>query len=208
MALQVVGAGLGRTGTHSLKLALETLLDGPTYHMMEVFSHRDHVPLWQAAIDGERPEWERIFDGYVATVDWPGAAFWRELAAAYPDALVLLSRRDDADAWWRSAQATIFQDREVPPDSDLVPWRDMVEGLFAHRFTPEWADERSAKAAYEEHLAEVRTTVAPERLLEWRPGDGWEPLCAALNVPVPATPFPHTNTTAEFHARMADGPPR
>jgi hypothetical protein len=77
--LRVVGVGLGRTGTHSLKLALEDLLDGPCYHMLEVFEHLDHAPLWHAAVRGEPPDWDAIFDGFVATVDWPGAAFWREL---------------------------------------------------------------------------------------------------------------------------------
>src|SRR4051794_29525381 len=113
--LRVVGAGLGRTGTASLKGALERLLGGPCYHMAEVFEHFDHIPIWHAAIRGEPVNWEQIMDGYAAAVDWPTAGCWRELATAYPDALVLLSTRADAETWWRSASATIMA---KPPDDE------------------------------------------------------------------------------------------
>jgi hypothetical protein len=208
MTLQVVGAGPGRTGTHSLKLALETLLGAPCYHMLEVFTHPEHVPQWDAAVHGQPVDWDGLFTGYAAAVDWPAAAFWRELADAYPDALVLLSMRDDADTWWRSASATIF-DRQMPrpPHPGIEAWRTMVHELMARRFTADVTDEHSAKAAYERHIADVRAGVPRERLLEWRPGDGWGPLCDALGVPVPDEPFPHTNTTAEFQAMMGGGGP-
>src|SRR3954470_22227270 len=105
--LRVVGAGVGRTGTASLKAALERLLGGPCYHMAEVFEHTVHIPLWHAALLGEQVDWDKIMDGYVAVVDWPAAGCWRDLAAAHPDALVLLSTRADAQTWWKSASATI-----------------------------------------------------------------------------------------------------
>ena len=108
MTLRVVGAGLGRTGTHSLKLALEPLLGGPSYHMIEVFGHVEHIPMWRDAALNKPVDWDTVFDGYVATVDWPGASVWEQIAAKYPDAIVLLSVRDSADAWWKSASNTIF----------------------------------------------------------------------------------------------------
>jgi hypothetical protein len=209
MALQVVGAGFGRTGTNSLKLALETLLGAPCYHMREVFEHPEHVLRWRAATRGEPVDWDGLFDGYAAAVDWPAAAFWRELAGAYPDAVVLLSLRDSPDAWWRSARATIFDTMraEPPPEAGLGEWGAMVRDLMATRFTPDFLDEQAAKATYERLIAEVRAGVPAERLVEWRPGDGWAPLCDALGLPVPDMPFPHTNTTAEFRERMG-GPPQ
>jgi hypothetical protein len=79
MALEVIGAGFGRTGTMSLKVALETLGFGPCYHMTEVFAHPEHVEPWRAAARGKPLAWEQIFDGYRATVDWPGCAFYAEL---------------------------------------------------------------------------------------------------------------------------------
>lgn len=201
--LRLVGAGLGRTGTASLKEALERLLGAPCYHMKEVFDHLDHVPLWHAAIRGDDIDWSRVLAGYAAIVDWPGAACWRSIAAAYPDALVLLSTRADAETWHRSAEATILGD--VPDEvkaaqPQLAPFGDMVGDMFA-AFDPDWRDRDAALAAYDRHNAAVRAEVPADRLVEWQPGDGWDPLCAALGVPVPAEPFPHSNTTEEFRAR-------
>src|SRR5690348_10458482 len=106
MSLRVIGAGCGRTGTMSLKLALERLLGAPCYHMVEVFAHPEHVPDWHAAALGNMPDWNALFAGYAAAVDWPASAFWPELSAAFPDALVVLSVRD-AQSWWQSAHETI-----------------------------------------------------------------------------------------------------
>ena len=200
MTLRVVGAGLGRTGTMSLKLALEKVLDAPCYHMLEVFGRPGHVEMWHSAVQGRQPDWPALFDGFGACVDWPAAAYWRELADANPDAMILLSVRD-ADAWWRSCDRTIFQVmREDMPDG-LDPWLSMVREMFETTFTPDFLDPDKAKAAYERHNAEVRANAPPHRLVEWRPGDGWAPICTALGVPIPEEPFPHANTTEEFRAR-------
>jgi hypothetical protein len=205
MGLKIIGAGLGRTGTHSLQLALQELTGGPCYHMLEVISHPEHIATWHAAITGENPmpDWDELFAGYVAAVDWPAAAFWRELAAAYPGAPVLLSTRP-TDAWWKSANATIFEvGRQEPSDDPLFgPQQRMIHDMFAMRFTERWRDEASAKAAYEAHNASVQSEVPADRLVEWQPGDGWAPLCAALGVAEPDTPFPHVNTTDDFRAMV------
>jgi hypothetical protein len=211
MGLRVVGAGLGRTGTHSLKVALEQLLDGPCYHMLEVFGRPDDIPVWHRAVQGEMPDWDTFLAGYVAGVDWPISAFWRETSAAFPDAIVLLSTRSSSDAWWKSANDTIFQvtARGVGGDLDDVGGAQvaMARDMLALQFTPDWADEAAAKRAYELHNETVRATVPTERLVDWKPGDGWEPICAALGLAVPDAPFPHVNSTAEFRAMTGlDGP--
>jgi len=199
VALRVVGAGVGRTGTHSLKLALEQLLGAPCYHMTETFGKPDHVAQWRRAVDGAQPDWDLIFDGYAAAVDWPTAAFYAELAARAPDAVVLLSVRPDAEAWWRSASATIFAAVDgvsgAPPDLER-----MILDLFDKRFTPDWRHHDAAVAAYLRHNAEVRSVVPADRPFHKAVGDGWGPLCAALGLPVPPDAFPHVNTTAEFRA--------
>lgn len=204
MTLRVVGAGLGRTGTHSLKVALEQLLGGPCYHMLEVMAHPEFARNWQRAIDGEPVDWQVVMDGYVAAVDWPAAAFWRELADANPDAIVLLSTRSSADAWWKSANETIFEisRREAPSEPELAEFVQMPRAMLSKTFTPNWSDEDDAKRAYEAHNANVRATVPNERLVDWQPGDGWEPICHALGMPVPDTPFPHVNTTDEFRMML------
>ena len=207
MGLRVVGAGVGRTGTHSLKVALEQLLGAPCYHMIEVFGHPEHIATWTAAMKGDDVDWAPVFDGYAATVDWPGAGVWESIYADHPDALVLLSTRDSADTWWKSASRTIFlamsQGAIAPAaiDERAGDWQEMATAMM-QRFTPDWQQEDAAKAAYDAHNAHVRATVPADRLVEWQPSLGWEPLCAALGVAVPSEPFPVTNTTDEFRQMM------
>src|SRR6185312_8299299 len=145
MALQVVGAGVGRTGTASLQLALQQLLGGRCYHMGETFGRPADIPVWHAAADGAMPDWGEFLAEFVATVDWPACAFWRELADANPDAVVLLSTRSSADAWWKSAHDTIFQvhKREIPPEhAELMGAQvAMAEAVFVSTFTRDWEDE-------------------------------------------------------------------
>jgi hypothetical protein len=204
MTLRVVGAGLGRTGTHSLKLALEQLLGAPCYHMLEVIEHPEYIKYWQDAIDGKPVDWDVVMANYAAAVDWPASAYWRELADANPDAIVLLSVRSSADAWWKSADNTIFEisRREAPPDPAMQAQMKMAKAMLGTTFTPNWFEEDEAKRAYERHNEAVRTSVPPDRLVEWQPGDGWEPICRALGLPVPDAPFPHVNTTDEFRAML------
>ena len=198
--LRVIGAGLGRTGTHSLKIALERLLGGPCYHMVEVFKRPEHVAVWHAAAKREPVDWRALLDGYAAAVDWPAAAFWSEIAAAFPDALIVFSTRD-AEGWWKSADRTIFATfRRGAGPQEHPGWRAMITDLFGKTFTPDFLEEAPAKAAFEHHAVEVRKRAPKNRLLEWRAQDGWGPLCAALGVPVPGEPFPVTNTTEEFRA--------
>ena len=201
MGLRLVGAGLGRTGTLSLKAAVERLTGGRCYHMLEVFGRPDDVPVWRRATRGELPDWNRFLAEFTATVDWPAAAFWREISQSNPDALVLLSVRESPETWWHSAEQTIVDRLRRPPDAGGgAERREWISELLTARFTARWGDRDGAIEAYRRHNDAVRTAVAPGRLVEWRPGDGWEPLCAALGEPVPDEPFPHLNSTAEFRA--------
>lgn len=200
MTLKVIGAGVGRTGTHSLKLALERLLGGPCHHMLEVFEHPEQIPVWIDGIEGRPVDWQELMDGYVAQVDWPGASFWPELLDANPDALVLLSVRDPA-SWYKSATDTIFTGFQHP-DDQLNPWMASVKKLLRDRFSDRFGDEAEMTAALERHNEEVRRRVPPTQLLEWSPGDGWRPICEKLGVAVPDEPFPMSNTTDDFRAMM------
>jgi len=146
------------TGTNSLKLALEQLLGGRCHHMHEVMARPELVGLWMAAADG-RPDWDAIFAGDVATVDWPATAFWRELVAANPDAKVLLSMRATPEAWWRSAQDTIFQaisQEGTPPE--IAAWMASVQGMLATQGVVV-SDEAGSLAAYRRHIDDVRSEV-------------------------------------------------
>jgi Sulfotransferase domain len=197
MTLRVVGAGLGRTGTTSLKQALELLLDEPCYHMLEVRERPGDPDVWGDAYEGRLPAWDDFFDGYQSTVDWPAAPFWSDISNTFPDALILLSVRD-ADAWWKSVSNTIFPALATyfAPNAPDDGWTRMGRGMMT-AFTPGWRDEASAKSAYLTYNELVRATAPKGRLLEWHPEEGWEPICAALHMDVPDQPFPFTNTTAQ-----------
>ena len=204
MELAVVGAGVGRTGTHSLKIALEQLLGAPCHHMMEIMGDPAQIPGWIDGIEGRAVDWSAMLTRYRAVVDWPGAAFWRELSAANPDALVLLSVRDP-DAWYKSASNTIFLSFDhVPPE--LQPWMNSVRALLRERFSDRFDDPTAMMDAFMRHNEAVRREVPAERLLEWEPGDGWDPICERLGLPVPNQPFPVTNTTDEFREMIGIPP--
>jgi hypothetical protein len=204
MPLEVIGAGAGRTGTQSLKVALERLLGAPCYDMWDLMKNPDHVPVWERALKGGQVDWDGLFADRRSTVDWTAASFFAELADAYPHAIVVLSERDPDD-WWGSIRRTVTPALESePPPADtplakaLAPSRELTLRMLAARFTPDWTDEVATKQAYARHNQMVRDTIPASRLVEWRPGDGWEPLCAALGLSEPAEPFPHVNTTEDF----------
>jgi hypothetical protein len=210
MTLSVIGAGFGRTGTMSLKLALEQLGFGPCFHMAEFFTAANGEALkvrWEeVAFGAAPPDWDDVFAGYRSTVDWPSAAYWRELADRYPSAKIILTVRD-ADRWYGSAAATIFSgrssDEELAKRTDT--WARMVRRIIAENtFDGRTSDREHAIAVFRRHNDEVRSTIAPERLLVYEAGAGWEPLCRFLGVEVPETPFPQENTTEKFKARRAE----
>jgi hypothetical protein len=201
MGLKVVGSGLGRTGTKSLKSALEMLGVGPCHHMLEVMMNPQSVPLWVDAGEG-RPDWDSIFKDYQSAVDYPTCAFWRELTEHYPNAKVLHSTRDP-DAWFESTQATIFApgslvEAEGHPMSRFfqLVLRDLQGHLHDRAFMIDY---------FKRHNEEVVRAIPKERLLVYDVREGWEPLCAFLGVPVPAEPFPSENSRQEFKARIEAG---
>jgi hypothetical protein len=216
--MKLIGAGLPRTGTLSQKVALEMLGLAPCYHMVNVLADLDEAQIWSRAVDGEEP-WDEVFEGFPATVDWPGSFFYKELADFYPDAKVLLSIRE-GDAWVKSMRDTIwglFYDdiliRDLSSARTRVDskWKGYIElmkkmwqhsGLISHGAD---TDAESMKQAMERFNDEVQQTIPPERLLVWSVGDGWEPLCEFLEMPVPDTPFPHLNDSQEFTQRIIDG---
>jgi hypothetical protein len=206
--LRIIGSGFGRTGTQSLKLALIELGFGPCHHMDEMFANPLMLPAWQAVARGEKPDWPAMFPGYVSQVDWPGAALWPEMATAFPDARVIHTERPEED-WWRSFEATIGTigpRRAEMPDPHRRAVLEMAFGLIMPRsFGPVAPgagpiDRERVLAAYRRNNAAVRATIPPERLLIFYADRGWAPLCDFLGVPVPSTPFPRVNSTAEFRA--------
>jgi hypothetical protein len=201
MALKIIGSGFGRTGTASLKLALEILDFGPCHHMEEVLQHPEQVPHWQAIAAGKPVNWDVVFAGYRSQADWPGAHVWRELAAAYPEAKVIHTIRPE-EQWWKSFSATIgtllahYKDSPAPPHVKAMI--DAAYEMICVQTMSGSVDRESALAAYRRRTEDVRATIPPERLLVFDVAQGWEPLCRFLAVPVPAEPFPRVNSAEEF----------
>jgi hypothetical protein len=208
VTLKVIGAGFGRTGTASLQRALEILDLGPCYHMFDVRRQPWRAQAWRRATRNQRADWDAIFDGYQSTVDWPGCLFFEELAAEYPEALVILTVRD-GPSWHQSCLRTIHAIAgALPPLLNLIPIARQIrrmlfeviwDGTFDGRFT----DTAHAIATFEAHNQRVRDTISPERLLELEIGEGWQPLCEFLSVPIPEQPFPRLNEGRELEALAA-----
>ncbi len=203
MGISVIGATLGRTGTKSLKFALERLGFGPCHHMIEVFEHPEQLPGWQAAIAGEPADWEVLLRGYNACVDYPSSYFWRELADAYPDAKVILTMRT-FESWWESYSNTFMIALENTPDEaspHVTAVREMSAHLWRMTMKADLDDKAAGVAAYEKHAETVTATIAPDRLLCFDVRDGWGPLCEFLGTPVPDEAFPRANKASEFWER-------
>lgn len=215
MTIQLIGAGFGRTGTLSIKAALEQLGFTKCYHMVELLRQPEQVSYWQAAQQGETVDWDTLFLGYQATVDYPGYRHYQKLMAHYPHAKVLLSVRDP-EQWYESAASTIY--RAAPgigarllmaaylPFSararNLLRVFRMGAAVWKEDFGGQFDDRAYAIERFKEHTEEVKRVVSPERLLVYEVKEGWEPLCRFLQVPVPTDkPFPRLNDRTTFQER-------
>jgi hypothetical protein len=217
-SMRLIGAGLPRTGTLSQKLALEMLGFGPCYHWVDVIADLDRgVPQWERALDGE-DVWEEVLGNFDSTVDWPGGYFYAELAAAYPEAKVLLSVRDP-ERWEPSFRETIwemsFGDSIVrhlsSARSEIDPrWQrylHLVDRMFWIENGPFAEGQEPAQMieAMKRHEQAVKDAIPAERLLVWDVTEGWGPLCEFLEVPVPDEPLPHANDRDTFRDRVCFG---
>ena len=201
MTLSIIGAGFGRTGTLSMKSALELLGFGPCYHMAEVISHPSFAEHWLNAAEGRAVNWDMVFQNYLSAVDWPACSYYREQAEHFPDAKVILTVRD-LNSWFESCQATIFNIMKAPPE--------MVPPHFAHvakvarklvaenTFGGRLDDREHCISVHKAHIEEVKRLIPATRLLVFEVKQGWEPLCKFLNVAVPETPFPRVNDRESF----------
>lgn len=211
MPLNVVGAGFGRTGTLTLKSALETLGFNRCYHMVEVHNHEDHRKIWSSAQRGETVDWAALFEGYRAAVDWPACNFWEQLSTHYPDSRIILSQRDP-DRWYESVRNTIYPTSAErlhsnnPSQQAIGRWLFEIiwDGVFGGRIE----DKDHAIAIYLAHGERVKAVIPPQRLLVFEPSQGWNPLAEFLDQEVPAQDFPHVNTTQEFQSRRGLISPR
>ena len=205
MALKIIGAGFGRTGTLSLKHALERLGLGPCHHMSEVIGNTAQTDLWSDVAAG-RPDYDAIFSGYQSAVDFPTSAYWQDVLAAYPDARVVLSQRDPDD-WYESFSQTILPiilDKSNWPEA-ARPWFKMIERVIIGKALGGKTDKDGILAAYRMNEAAVRALAKTGRALVFSPREGWQPLCTFLGVEVPVEPYPKSNERKVFFSNLKSG---
>ncbi|MFB2922872.1 sulfotransferase family protein [Aerosakkonema funiforme] len=212
MAIKVIGAGFGRTGTLSLKVALEMLGFNKCYHMDEMFENPQHKVFWENASEGKPVDWDALFENYQATVDFPWSCYYHQLIEHYPDAKVVLTVRDP-EVWYKSALNTIYRVGRSPGENLLMSlqlpfsstkrdifglFRLIEKDIWHRKFDERFKDKAYALAVFNQHIEEVKRTVPPEQLLVYEVKEGWEPLCRFLGVTIPDRPFPHLNQKTEF----------
>ena len=195
LTLKIIGTGFGRTGTESMRRALDILGVGPTHHMMELGEGAPLRQRWLDLANGAEPDWDFLFEGYGACIDWPSAQYWRTLIDVYPDAKVLLTMRS-ADSWWKSFEGTIV--KYLQSNDDL---NGLAHAVGRDVFGSRYADREYAIALYNQNVSDVLAIVPRERLLVHRLGDGWDPLCDWLGLPIPDVDYPSGNTTSDFKSR-------
>ncbi|HMQ70510.1 MAG TPA: sulfotransferase [Ignavibacteria bacterium] len=216
MPLKIIGSGLGRTGTFSLKLALEILGFGNCYHMTELFQYPSGLKYFKDAEKGKPVEWEELFKDYKSSVDYPGARFYKNLYSYYPEAKVIHTVRDPEE-WYKSASATIFPAGNpfspkiiklaVHLPFSLQPWKRIPVMLYGRRqafleFGKDLKNKEKVISKFNEHTDEVMRTIPRDKLLVFDVRSGWTPLCEFLNLPVPGVPFPVTNSREEFFEKV------
>jgi hypothetical protein len=197
--MKVIGTGVGRTGTMSLRLAIQQLGFGPCHHMEVVGADMStHVPLWNQVLDGAA-DWDSVYAGFENAVDWPTASFFRELYDRYPDAKFILSTRDP-ETWADSFGDTIYTSLAGADQAPaaMQDWLAMATRVIERAGFPLGMSRAELADAFVAHNERVRGAIPAGQLLEYQVREGWEPLCEFLGVPVPDTPYPRTNNREEF----------
>lgn len=211
----MIGVGFGRTGTMSLKAALEELGAGPCFHMIDLIMGEDKqrdLEYWIKIADGEPVDWDEVFEPWEATVDWPAASKWRELVDAFPDIPVLLNVRD-FDGFYKSCTNTILAVKQAAQAGELEQdanreqpapelWGVIEKLIWQGDFQGRFQDKEWVRQMYYERIETIKREVPADRLVYWELGDGWEPLADALGVDVPDEPFPHLHDTNEFRSEF------
>lgn len=199
MSMNIIGTGVGRTGTNSLKLALNQLGLGPCHHMEKVLENMPvQIPLWLAAVQG-KADWAAIYEGYQSAVDWPSARFFRELLVAYPEAKFIHTERSP-ESWADSFGSTIYTllgGKDEAP-AEMRDWLEMVSKVIADTGFPSGLGRDELMARFEAHNKSVRDTIPAEKMLVFQVKEGWGPLCEFLRIEVPDGDFPRSNNREEF----------
>lgn len=210
--LKVIDVGLGRTGTTSLKQALEELGLAKCYNFIGLYDNPEHPSKWLSASRGEKVDWEKLFEGYQSAVYWPPSCDYLEFLELYPDSKVVVTVRDP-EKWYKSMHDTVYNNRLTIMRKLFLPimglfkpkfktlydvWHLQEETLWQNTFKGQFSNKKYAIEVFLKHIEDIKSKVPADRLLVFDVKDGWEPLCHFLKVTVPDTTFPHVNDSAAF----------
>jgi len=213
MSIKIIGAGFPRTGTTTLKRSLETLGHNRVYHMKELLVNPDRLQYWKTLDETGTTDWDSLYDGYDATVDFPAYPWYKEHMLQYPDAKVVLTVRDFED-WYKSVYSTVYQAGPQTPIEKIKMIgklltnsrvRNVVSCIklfkkkfFAQEMSGKFLDKEHAKGVWDGHLAAVKAHVPEDKLLIYDVREGWAPICKFLGVEEPSEPLPHLNKKENF----------
>ncbi|MBT8257500.1 MAG: sulfotransferase family protein [Bacteroidia bacterium] len=213
MSIKIIGAGCPRTGTTTLKRSLETLGYSRVYHMKELLVNPQRLKYWEQLDATGDTDWDALYDGFDATVDFPGYPWYKEHMKRYPDAKVILTVRD-FDSWYKSVDSTVFRAGPQTPGEKIKMLTKLLlssrarkvvkcikffkRTFFADRLHNKFGDKEYARKFWEGHIEDVKASVPADNLLIYDVRDGWGPLCAFLGVAEPADPLPHLNKKENF----------
>ena len=213
MSIKIIGAGFPRTGTTTLKTCLETLGHSKVYHMKELLVNPERLHHWKTLDETGDTDWDALYNGYDATVDFPGYPWYKEHMKRFPEAKVILTVRD-FESWHKSVDKTVFRAGPQTPGEKIKMMgkllmssraRKVVKCIkffkkifFAEELKGKFEDKVFAKKVWDDHIAEVKSFVPADKLLVYDVRDGWGPLCKFLGVEEPAEPLPHLNKKENF----------
>ncbi|QMU28150.1 sulfotransferase family protein [Adhaeribacter radiodurans] len=219
MSIKIIGAGLPRTGTNTLKESLERLGYNKTYHMKELLVHPENLHHWLTLKETGMTKWEELYNGYEATVDFPGYPWYKEHMKQYPDAKVILTIRP-FEKWYTSIYSTIWQagpqniSQKIAMMSKLLfnpHLRSVIKcvkfakgTIFGVHLQGQFEDKVFAEKIFDKHIADVKAYVPADKLLVYDVSEGWAPLCKFLGVPEPNESFPHLNKKENFKAMLVE----
>jgi len=211
MALKVIGTGLPRTGTASLKGALQLLGYQQTYHMDNLLNNPSQVHYWVELFDTGSTDYDALFEGFAASTDFPGFFAYKALLKQYPDSKFILTTRDP-DIWYESIKNTVYQavtaffQKDTPTDS-----MRRVEGvfqlldryLFGQFFKGTFLDKEKTLSLVNAYLDEINAIIPADKMLIYEISEGWQPLCDFLELRVPEIEFPYKNKREDFNTMIA-----
>jgi hypothetical protein len=219
MSIKIIGAGFPRTGTNTLRESLEMLGFSKTYHMKNLLVHPENLHYWTTLKATGTTDWEGLYNGYQATVDFPCYPWYKQHMKQYPDAKVILSLRP-FEKWYTSFYSTIWQ-AQNPPESERAAMGERVasdprlqsvmqvmgfakQTINEEHFQGRFLDKEFMEKVFNDHNEEVKNYVPADKLLVFDVREGWEPLCNFLEVEVPAGPLPHTNKKEDFAVMVGE----